>query len=156
MANEVSTSRKYDPSLVLVEFTPTGALQYKGLTEKGLALVREIAAKGYSHESIARRLGISKEGWRALRERCPEVQEAYEAGRTVIEEEVNDTILGHMRAGQLNAAIFYAKGRLGWRETGPQDPAQGQGTTVNITLTTPAAPGDIAKLIGQIPPEEDQ
>lgn len=145
--SEPNQARKFDPRYVLAAFTDTGALTYTGLTPAGLRLVTKYAREGHNVDSCARALGIGRSTFADLRKRAADVADAWASGRAILDDEINDTLLKHMREGSLPAAIFYAKGRLHWRETGPADPTAQQGSTVNITLNAPMSDADFARLI---------
>jgi len=122
------------------------------VNEAGIALVETLARAGHDVVTLAGRLGIRHETFADIRRRQPEVAEAWARGRAAMGDEINDLLLDNARKGNMTAAIFLAKGRLGWREIGQADPSHGSGPTVNITLVSPAAPGDVAKIIGEVPP----
>jgi hypothetical protein len=158
MSNDLAptnTARRYNPALVVADFTATGALLYTGLTPEGLAKVTELARKGYTHASIATSLGISPSAWRRLRTDNPEAAEAFETGRAALDDHYTDKLNHHVDEGNLVALLAAMKFKLGYRDNGPTDNA-GNGPQVNITFVNPAAPGDVAKLIGDIPPPEDK
>jgi predicted DNA-binding protein (UPF0251 family) len=153
--SEPNQARKFDPRYVVVAFTETGALTYTGLTPAGLRLVTTYAKDGHNVDSCARALGIGRSTFADLRKRNADVADAWASGRAILDDEVNDTLLRHMREGSLPAAIFYAKGRLHWRETGPADPSAQQGPTVNITLNAPMSDADFARLINPVERTDD-
>ncbi|PPD29022.1 MAG: hypothetical protein CTY20_07910 [Hyphomicrobium sp.] len=127
-----------------------GGMSYT-VNEAGIALVEELARAGHDVVTLAGRLGIRHETFADIRRRQPEVAEAWARGRAAMGDEINDLLLDNARKGNMTAAIFLAKGRLGWREVGPADAAQAA-PTVNITLVSPAAPGDVARIVGELPP----
>lgn len=87
-----------------------------GVTKTGLAIIRKMAANGCKLETIAGALGCSHDALEACRRRQPEVQEALDAGRAVMHDELVDILMQQARAGQFVPAIFLLKSRFGYRE----------------------------------------
>lgn len=148
-------ARNYDKRFVVARFTEAGSLTYDTLTPDGLVLVEEFARKGHSVKSLCRVLGIHYATFRELRRRVTEVADAWDHGRASLDDEVNDVLLRHMREGNLSAAIFYAKGRLGWREVGPADGEAAAAPTVNINISAPLSDEQFAKMVQVNTPEAD-
>jgi hypothetical protein len=108
---------------------------------RGLQVVEELAAGGLCDSTIATRLRMHRGTFRDVRARQPEVEEALQRGRGLLEDELCHLLLSKARKGDTIAAIFLAKARCGWRE-GELPP----GTTVvnnhvqmvNLPALTPA------------------
>jgi hypothetical protein len=98
------------------------------ITESGLQMVEELAARGCSVQTIARALGIGKDTFKAMRERDPSVQDALEQGRAV----EHDALVSNLRqaadTGNIVANIFLLKARHGYRE--------GEALDVNVSVDT--------------------
>lgn len=103
----------------------------------GLKKIETMAANGHPAPDIAASLGCSGEALRMARKRQPEVAEAFERGHAALETELTHILLGHARDGNVTAAIFLAKARLGWRDQGPSP--EGGGQRVNVQINMPSA-----------------
>lgn len=101
----------------------------------GLALIERLAGEGQDGRTIAKRLGIAYAVLTKLRKAAPDVADAFESGHAVLADEITHTLLAHARKGNVVAAIFLAKTRLGWRETGPAD----NSTKVAVQINLPGA-----------------
>lgn len=64
------------------------------VTDTGLKVVGDLAARGCSVMTIARALGMGRDAFRAVRGRQPEVKDALEQGRAV----ERDTLVGNIVA----------------------------------------------------------
>ena len=84
--------------------------------DTGLAIIRKMAANGCKLESIAGALGCSHDALQSCRNRQPEVQDALDAGRAVMHDELVDILMQQARAGAFVPAIFLLKSRFGYRE----------------------------------------
>jgi hypothetical protein len=102
------------------------------ITEAGLAMIEADASRGLSNTTIASRLGVDRNTLTAIIGRQPEVGEALARGRASLSDELTDILLGQARDGNVVAAIFLAKARCGWTETGPREAAQ-----VNVQIVLP-------------------
>jgi len=89
------------------------------VSETGLCVVEELAARGCSVVTIARALGMGKDAFRSIRNRQPEVDEALERGRAV----EHDSLVSNLRraadGGNVVANIFLLKARHAYREGEP-------------------------------------
>jgi predicted DNA-binding protein (UPF0251 family) len=108
-----------------------GPSGYVTITDTGLEQIRRDSAAGLNNQTIAHRLGIDRWTLQQVRQRQPEVEEALQAGRALLEDELTDILLTHARQGNVVAAIFLAKARCGWREGVALDGAQ-QVTNIQI------------------------
>lgn len=64
------------------------------VTDTGLKVVGDLAARGCSVVTIARVLGMGRDAFRAVRSRQPDVEDALEQGRAV----EHDALVGNLRA----------------------------------------------------------
>ena len=87
-----------------------------GVTPTGLAIIKKMAANGCKLETIAGALGCSHDALQSCRNRQPEVQDALDAGRAVMHDELVDILMQQARAGAFVPAIFLLKSRFGYRE----------------------------------------
>ncbi len=130
------------------DFTQPGAPYV--VTEAGLALVRQWTADGANHTRIAHALGITRDAWRAIRARQPEVDETYEAGRGVLFHEMTHIVVRKARSGDhqsLLAAFAVLKMFYGLRDQGPSDVAGSQVVNVQITLPPAMSPEEYARSL---------
>lgn len=142
--------RRFNPKYVLAAPNPTGSLNYT-IKPAGIEAVTWMAREGHDVVSIATTLGISPDTFKRICKRQPEVQEALDEGRAALGDEITDILLTKARKGETAAAIFLAKGRLGWREVGPTDPNQQAGPTINITIPPAMSPEQFAQMIDVTP-----
>jgi hypothetical protein len=114
----------------------------------GTILIERMAREGATDTTIARALKISRETFRSIRQRQPEVDEALARGRAVLEDELTDILLAKARNGETVAAIYLTKARCGWRE-GDTPPSQQvtNNTQVNILIPAPMSEEDFARLL---------
>lgn len=82
----------------------------------GLEVVERLVAEGQDYRTVAKALGCSGKALLEARKRQPEVQEAFERGQAALADELTHHLLAAARKGNIVAAIFLAKARLGWRE----------------------------------------
>lgn len=129
------------------------ATEYQ-LTDAGYALVADMARGGHSQASIAARLGCHSATLTEIKKRDAKLQEALARGQGALEDEVVSTLLQHMRDGNVSAAIFLAKGKLGFREVGPTDPNMPT-TAIQVNIQAPPALSteQVAALLGRPVPE---
>lgn len=118
---------------------------------EGLKLIEAMAAEGQDQRSIAKALGLARKTLTDLRDRDEAVAEAWDRGHAALADEITHHLLGAARKGNITAAIFLAKARLGWREG---HAAEGQALQVNqqfnINLPEPADRDEyIRRITGQ-------
>ncbi len=101
---------------ITLEDVPTDGGVLHVLKPAGFGLVERMSAAGRNLGSMAAALGLSGETFRAMRRRDPEAQEALDRGRAALGDELTDILLEHARTGNVVAAIYRTKARLGWRE----------------------------------------
>lgn len=138
--------RRFNPKYALAETGPSGGTSYV-IKPAGIEAVTRMAREGHDVVSIAATLGISPDTFKRICRRQPEVQEALDEGRATLGDEITDILLTKARKGETAAAIFLAKGRLGWREVGPTDPNQQAGPSVNITITAPMGDDEWQRMV---------
>lgn len=139
--------RRYNPEYIIVH-QPSGrasGLSYE-VNAAGIALVEKMARDGHDVVTLAAQLGIHHVTFADIRKRQPEVGEAWARGRASLGDEINDILLKQARKGNMTAAIFLAKGRLGWREVGPTDP-NAQQSNINITINAPLTDDEWQRMV---------
>lgn len=98
------------------------------VTEPGLKLVEDLAARGLHLDTIASTLGMHPATFRLVRQRQPEVQWALERGLA----KEHDFLVGKLhelaKKGNVVAILFALKARFGYRE--------GVATEVNVNVNT--------------------
>lgn len=72
-------------------------------------------------EQIADYFGISHNTFTRVRERQPEVLEAYKRGRSKAIANVSSNLIIQAQNGNTTAAMFYLKTQAGWKETSVQE-----------------------------------
>lgn len=101
------------------------------VTPAGLAVIEEMAALGNDQRTIAKRLGMDRKTMTDMRRRIPEVDDAFERGLAALGDELTHLLLVQARKGNVVAAIYLTKARLGWREGDAPD------ARPNITINLP-------------------
>lgn len=105
------------------------------LTSKDHATVAAMAARGFREADVARRLGMAESTWRRVRDRDPQVVEAFEAGRSELHEELISQLLEKAREGNIACLLFALKILFGYRENAPVEVEH----THNVRIELPAA-----------------
>lgn len=100
------------------------------VTEAGLSVVEELAARGVSVATIARALGFGKDAFRAVRNRQPEVEEALDQGRSREHDKLVALLHQQAEEGHYVPAMFLLKTRFGYREGEPFE------ANVNVNVNT--------------------
>src|SRR5690606_26776943 len=119
------------------------------LKPEGYVLIERMSRDGRDITSIAAALGISREGFRILRRRDPDAQEALDRGRAQLGDELHDILLEHARGGITVAAIFLAKARCGWREGEPMaGTSVTHNTQINIQIPERMSDEEFRAIIG--------
>lgn len=90
------------------------------LSDDQTAQVETLAAV-LSVAQIADYFGISENTFTAIRERQPEVLEAYKRGKAKAISDVATGLLNKALGGDTTSAIFYLKTQAGWREVSKLD-----------------------------------
>jgi len=121
------------------------------VTDAGLAAVEKLAANGNADATIASALGINRKDFAHLLRECDEgderVLEAYYRGKARLADELTDILLAHARSGNVTAAIYLSKARLGWRDQGPATATPGNAVAIQIVLPAPMSDAEFAKII---------
>ncbi|MBS0254012.1 MAG: hypothetical protein JSS36_02080 [Proteobacteria bacterium] len=86
------------------------------VTPAGLTVIEELAAAGNDQRTIAKALGMDRKTMTDMRRRIAEVDEAFERGLAALGDELTHLLLSQARGGNVVAAIYLTKARLGWRE----------------------------------------
>lgn len=115
------------------------------VTERGLAVIEQLSAAGNANVTIAKALGTSATVLKALLSDDERVALAYDVGKARLADELTDILLSHARDGNVTAAIFLSKARLGWRDVGPATVQTA--VAVNITIPAPMSDADFQKMI---------
>ena len=116
------------------------------LTDDGLAAIERMTAAGNADATICKALGVGHNQLRKLREADERVDTAYQTGKARLADELTDILLTHAREGNVTAAIYLSKARLGWRDQGPA-PQAAAATQVNIHIPAPMSDADFKKMI---------
>jgi hypothetical protein len=103
-------------------------------TAEGTALVERMSANAHSVDTIAQALGVGRRTFLEMRDRQPELREAYVSGRGFLATELASLLLKKARGGNLAAAIFLTKAMCGFRETGPSDDNAAPRVAIAISL----------------------
>lgn len=122
------------------------------ITPAGLRVIQAMAAEGQDQATIAGQLGMHRKTLMDIVKRCPEVEEAVNAGKAALADELTHHLLAAARKGNVVAAIYLTKARLGWVEgVAPE-------TRPNIIINLPdaATPEAYLKAIKVIEPAEGQ
>ena len=117
------------------------------ITETGLEKIETMAANGNADTTIAYTLGIRPDTLRSMRNRDERVDVALQTGKGRLADEITDLILTKARGGNIIAMIFFAKGRLGWRESGPIPQAATTAVQVNIQVPARMTDEEFTKLV---------
>ncbi len=117
------------------------------VTPAGLAAIEAMSAEGQDQRTIAKRLGIDHKTLRDIRDRDPAVALAWERGHGDLASELTHILLTHAREGNIIAAIYLTKARLGWREGTPAEGAGAPSVQVNIQIPPPMSPAEFAAII---------
>jgi hypothetical protein len=106
-----------------------------------------MAAEGQDQRTIAKRLGIDRKTLTDIRDRDPAVADAWERGHGELASELTHILLQHARDGNIIAAIYLTKARLGWREGTPADGAGQNNVQVNIQIPPPMSSEEFQRII---------
>lgn len=98
------------------------------VTETGIKMVEDLTARGVTLTNIARALGMDTATLRLVRHRQPEVEEAYQRGKSREEEALVGNLRRAANDGNVVAAIFLLKARHAYKE--------GQPMEVNVSVNT--------------------
>jgi hypothetical protein len=136
--------------LVRREAGEDGKLAFS-ITEAGLSAIEKLAANGNADATIASALGINRKDFAHLLREGDEgnadVLEHYYIGKAKLADELTDILLTHARGGNVTAAIYLSKARLGWRDQGPATATPGTAVAIQIVLPAPMSDAEFAKII---------
>lgn len=113
------------------------------ITELGCKVIEFYAAHGLTQTVIARRLGMTIRSFGACLSRQEEVREAMTAGSSEMEDELSECLMGMARRGNVIAAIYLTKARLGWRDN---DVPVEQKSNLQIVINAPLSVDDFKKM----------
>jgi hypothetical protein len=86
------------------------------VTPAGLKVIEAMAAEGQDQATIARKLGLHRKTLMDIVKRCPDVEEVMASGKALLADELTHHLLTAARKGNVVAAIYLTKARLGWVE----------------------------------------
>lgn len=98
------------------------------VTDTGIKMVEDLTARGVTLTSIARVLGMDTATLRLVRQRQPEVEEAYQRGLAREQEALVGNLRRAADEGNIVANIFLLKARHQYREGEPME--------VNVNVKT--------------------
>ena len=86
------------------------------VTDTGIKMVEDLTARGVTLTSIAKVLGMDTATLRLVRQRQPEVEEAYQRGLAREEEALVGNLRKSANEGNVLAGIFLLRSRHGYQE----------------------------------------
>lgn len=129
------------------------------VTPLGLEVIRQLTARGHNRVSVAMHMGISGKTLNQCIKRQPEVEEALEVGKAILDHDIHDELYRQGKKGYAPALMFLAKCRLGWRESDVPDTKP----NVQVVVVGPQSLDDwrqsfqsYKQVSTQPPKEEDQ
>jgi hypothetical protein len=93
-----------------------GPMPRATLTPEGLRALAAMAAEGQDQHSMAAALGMNRSTLQALIKRDEQAEEALNVGKAQLADELTHHLLTAARKGNVVAAIYLTKARLGWVE----------------------------------------
>lgn len=152
---QIQRPKKPNARYVEVMMKPEGGVCYF-LRPEGYNIVAQMIAGGQSEASVAAVLGMNPSTLTEMKKRDEVLRDAMSRGRGALEDEVVGKLVEHMRNDNVAAAIFLAKGKLGFREVGPTDPNAPQ-TAIQVNISVPPAldASQVQQLIGHTIPTPD-
>lgn len=133
----------------LVTHTPRNGKAKIGLSDEGLARLEELAGAGNDQRTIAKQLGLAWSTFRDLRDRDEAVQEALARGQGTLADELTHHLLKAARSGNVVAAIYLTKARLGWVEGQVPDGAPRTAVQVNIQIPRAMSDAEFRRMVGR-------
>lgn len=118
------------------------------LTDAGLARAETLASEGNDQRTIAKELGLAWSTFRDLRDRDEAVQEALARGQGTLADELTHHLLKAARSGNVVAAIYLTKARLGWVEGQVPDGAPRTAVQVNIQIPRAMSDAEFRRMVG--------
>lgn len=116
------------------------------VTPDGLRVLEALASQGNDQRTMAKALGISGAVLRHLRDGDEQVREAWDRGLGALASELTHHLLRAARKGNITAAIYLTKARLGWRE-GDAPEGNRQAVQVNINLPSPLEREEYLRMV---------
>jgi len=139
----------------LVTRAGTGRTAPCTVTPAGLKVIEAMAAEGQDQATIARKLGLHRKTLMDIVKRDPNVEEAMTGGKALLADELTHHLLTAARKGNVVAAIYLTKARLGWVEG--DRPEARPNIIINLPdAATPEAYLRAVSVIEQPKPVEDQ
>jgi len=133
----------------LVKRTPRNGKAKTSLTDGGLERLEALAGAGNDQRTIAKELGIAWSTFRDLRDRDEAVQEALARGQGTLADELTHHLLKAARGGNVVAAIYLTKARLGWVEGQVPDGAPKTAVQVNIQIPRAMSDAEFQRMVGR-------
>jgi hypothetical protein len=121
-------------------------------TPDGLDLIRELAASGAQVGTIAKGLGVGYGTFMSMKNRIPEVAEAFAEGRAEIVTELTSLLMKNARDGNVTSILFALKTLGGWVEGQQIDGKRKEVPTVNIALPPAMTSEQFKKMMIDITP----
>lgn len=138
----------------LVERTRRAGKAKVSLTDAGLQRIELLASEGNDQRTIAKELGIAWTTFRDLRDRDEAVQEALARGHGGLADELTNHLLKAARAGNVTAAIYLTKARLGWIEGQAPDGIARPAVQVNIQIPRAMSDAEFQRMVTPAPSRE--
>jgi hypothetical protein len=117
------------------------------LTDAGLLCVERLAGEGNDQRTIAKALGLSHATYRDLMDRDEAAREALARGHGALADELTHHLLKAARSGNITAAIYLTKARLGWIEGQAPDGAPKTAVQVNIQIPRAMSDAEFARIV---------
>lgn len=131
----------------LVTRNPRNGKPKAALTAAGFARTEMLASEGNDQRTIAKELGVAWSTFRDLRDRDEAVQEALARGHATLADELTHHLLKAARSGNITAAIYLTKARLGWIEGQAPDSMGKPSVQVNIRIPRAMSDAEFARII---------
>ena len=141
------------PLPALVEHIGTGPTAEVTITEAGLEVIDAMAARGNSHATIAKTLGIGDKTLQRLRARHEAVGAAWASGRGALEDELVGHLLASARKGNIAATIFALKSMAGYSDN-PR-PKDDRPPAITINLPGSMTEADYRRMLNVTPAVAD-
>jgi hypothetical protein len=104
------------------------------LTPEEIEQVRKLAPY-LTREQLADFFEMNRKTFDAIRERQPEVETAYRAGKAEIIGKIAQSLIQDALDGDTTSRIFFLKTQAGWRETNRTEITGAEGGPVQIETT---------------------
>lgn len=137
-----------------VERTRRAGKAKASFTDAGLQRIELLACKGNDQRTIAKDLGVAWSTFRDLRDRDEAVQEALARGHGGLADELTHYLLKAARSGNVTAAIYLTKARLGWIEGQAPDGIARPAVQVNIQIPRAMSDAEFQRMVAPTPSRE--